>query len=94
MLHQIPQYDRDNHRAVLKDYIPEVEIGWIGIHQASAGSEHWTLGITVIPMREAEGHGHGKDRKDCMKQFRAAWEKFSADPARPTEFLQAKRRRF
>ena len=28
-----------------------------------------------------------------MRQFRAAWEKFSADPARLTEFLQAKRKR-
>jgi len=28
-----------------------------------------------------------------MRQFRAAWEKFSADPARLTEFIQAKRKR-
>jgi hypothetical protein len=44
-------------------------------------------------MREADTQGTGKDRKDCMKQFRAAWDQFSADPSRLTEFLQAKRKR-
>jgi hypothetical protein len=44
-------------------------------------------------MREAEAQGRSKDRKDCMKQFRAAWDKLSADPARLTEVLQAKRKR-
>jgi hypothetical protein len=47
----------------------------------------------VIPMREVDAQGTGKDRKDCMKRFRAAWDKFSADPVQLTEFLQAKRRR-
>jgi len=28
-----------------------------------------------------------------MKHFRAAWERFAADPARLTEFIQAKRKR-
>src|SRR6266478_1258448 len=34
-----------------------------------------------------------KDRKDCMRQFRAAWDRFSADPARLSEFLDMKRKR-
>jgi hypothetical protein len=46
---------------------------------------------TVILMRVADTQGTGKDRKDCMKQFRAAWDRFSSDPARLAEFLQAKR---
>jgi hypothetical protein len=41
-------------------------------------------------MREVDAQGMGKDRKDCMKQFRTAW--FSADSARFTEFLEMKRR--
>jgi hypothetical protein len=44
-------------------------------------------------MREVDRQGTGKDQKECMKRFRAAWDEFSADPARLTEFLQAKRKR-
>ena len=36
--------------------------------------------------------GSGKDRMDCMRQFRAAWDRFSADQARLTEFLEMKRK--
>ena len=46
---------------------------------------------TVVPMRGLEARGIGRDRDDCMRQFRAAWEKFSADPARLAEFLDANR---
>jgi hypothetical protein len=35
------------------------------------------------------GHRQGPQR---LWQFRAAWEKFSADPARLTDFLEAKRK--
>jgi hypothetical protein len=35
----------------------------------------------------------GEEIADCMRQFRAAWDRFSADPARLSEFLEAKRRR-
>ena len=47
----------------------------------------------MIPMLVVDTQGMGKDRKDCMQQFRAAWEKFSADPARLIEFLREKRKR-
>jgi hypothetical protein len=64
------------------------------MQRGSGAIEYWAWGIdNVIPMREVDTQGAGKDRKDCMKQFRAAWEKFSADPARLTDFLQAKRKR-
>jgi hypothetical protein len=33
----------------------------------------------------------GKDRRDCMRQFRAAWDRFAADEGNLTEFLNAKR---
>jgi hypothetical protein len=60
----------------------------------SGATEAWVWAIdTAIPMREVDTQGTGNDRKDCMKQFRVAWEKFSSDPARLTEFLQAKRKR-
>jgi hypothetical protein len=47
----------------------------------------------VIPERDVDTLGTGKDRKHCAKQFRVAWHKFSADPARLTEFLQTKLKR-
>jgi hypothetical protein len=86
----------DSYRVILKREDGfEVEIGSIGIQHGSGATKHWTWVIdTVIPMREVDAQGRGKDQKDCMRRFRAAWDKFSADPARLTEFLQAKRRRF
>ena len=44
-------------------------------------------------MRDHETQGEGVDRRDCMKQFKAAWERFAADEANLIEFLNAKRRR-
>jgi hypothetical protein len=39
-------------------------------------------------MREVDAEGTGKDRQDCMRQFRAAWDRFSSAPARLTGFLE------
>jgi hypothetical protein len=41
-------------------------------------------------MRVLETQGEGKDRRDCMRHFRAAWDRFVADEANLTEFLNAK----
>jgi hypothetical protein len=38
---------------------------------------------TVIPMRVLETQGKGKNRRDCMKQFKAAWGRF-AEPVIPS----------
>jgi hypothetical protein len=85
----------NNYRVILKDgYGLEIEIGSIGVQHGSGAEKGWVWSIdTVIPMREAEAQGSSKDRKDCIWQFRAAWDRFSADPARLTEFLQMKRKR-
>ena len=84
----------DNYRVLLKDDGLELEIGSIGIQHGSGATKHWTWAIdTVIPMREGDAQGRGKDQKDCMRRLKAAWDKFSSDPARLTEFLQAKRKR-
>jgi hypothetical protein len=48
---------------------------------------------TVISVRSFETEGAGRDRRDCMKQFKAAWERFAADEASLTEFLNAKCKR-
>jgi hypothetical protein len=66
----------------------DIEIGSIGRQ-----FDDWVWGIDcVIPMRETESEGTGCDLKDCTRQFRAAWERFSSDPARLTEFLKMKRK--
>ena len=78
----------DNYRVVLEDDGLEAEIGSIGVQ-----FDGWRWAIdNVIPIGDEDTAGIGKDRNDCMRQFRAAWEKFSADPARLTDFLEAKRR--
>ena len=82
------------YRVILKDDDgDEVEIGSISV-QHSAGAEHyWSWAIdTVIPMRSMETSGRGTDRADCMRKFKAAWERFTADEANLTMFLAEKRR--
>jgi len=54
----------------------------------------WRWGIdTVISMRVMETQGEGEDRRDRVRQFRAAWDRFATDEANLTEFLNAKRKR-
>jgi hypothetical protein len=36
--------------------------------------------------------GKGKNRNDYAQQFKAAWERFAADKANLSEFLNAKRK--
>ena len=76
----------------MKDDGDEIELGSIGIQHTAGLSSEWHWGIDcVIPMRDAQGAG--KDRADCMRQFRAAWDRFSSDSARLTEFLEIRRKR-
>ena len=80
----------ENYRVILKCDGGDFEIGSIGIQYGAM----WTWGIdTVVPMRALETQGKGKDRKDCARQFKAAWERFAANEVNLTEFLNAKRKR-
>lgn len=82
----------DNYRVILKIDETEFEIGSIGIQTFTSMDTGWTWGIdTVIPMRAIETEGRGADRRDCMRQFKAAWESFTVDTGRLAEFLEAKR---
>ena len=90
--------DRRNHRpcppspaaAILNTMGVELEVGLIAILHGSGATEAWVWSIdTVIPTRETEAQGIGKDRKD----FRVASDKFSAGPARLNNFLEMKRKR-
>jgi hypothetical protein len=85
---------RDNYRVVLKlDGEDEFEAGSIGIVNTTGAGWSWRWGIdTVIPMREIEAEGEGRDRADCMKQFKAAWGRLCSEPGRLAEFLEMKRR--
>jgi hypothetical protein len=79
----------DNYRVILKDDGVEIEVGSIGVQHGG-----WVSGIdNIVPMIGAETDGVGGDRKDCMRQFRAAWDRFSANPIRLSEFLEMKRKR-
>ena len=80
----------DNYRVILKLDEGEFEIGSMGIQHGGV----WAWGIdTVIPMRALEMQGEGRDCRDCMKQFKAAWERFADVEANLTEFLNMKRKR-
>jgi hypothetical protein len=70
--------------ASLKGEDGDFEIGSIGIQQGIGATEHWTWGIDTE--RTQETQGRGKDRRDCARQFKAAWERFAADEASLTEF--------
>ena len=84
----------DNYRVILKNEAGDVEIGSIGIKTFTSMETGWTWGIdTVVPMRAGQVSGRGSDRRDCMKQFRAAWDELTADRGWLEEFLAAKRRR-
>jgi hypothetical protein len=67
----------DNHRVVVRDGGDEIEVGSIGVQ-----FKGWARGIdNIIPMRDAELQGTGKDRADCMKIGPAAAQRY--DPAYP-----------
>jgi len=61
---------------------------------AQGGHRALDLGIDiVVSMRDVGAQCRGKDREDCMGQFRAAWDHFCTDPARLSQFLETKRKR-
>ena len=82
----------DNYRVILEDDGDEIEIGSIGIQHAAGARSFWRWAIdTVVPMHGLEARGTGLGRDDCMRLFRAAWERFCEDPARLADFLEMKR---
>jgi hypothetical protein len=84
----------DGYRVVLKNEYGETEIGSIGLQHGVGAQYFWKRSIdTVIPMRAFETSGRGKDRADCMRQFKEAWARFCLDEGNLTEFMAAKRRR-
>lgn len=85
--------DREGYRVILKEDGDEIELGSIGIRNTLGMNWKWHWGIdTVIPMREIESEGDGKDRADCMRKFKIAWGNFCARSGWEDEFLDAKRR--
>lgn len=44
-------------------------------------------------MRDLDSDGDGRDLKDCMRRFKAAWQQFASDEANLAAFLAAKKAR-
>ena len=66
-----------------KDHFRRIHGGCRLIEVCLAPKVLMTWGIdTVIPMRAHETQGQGRDRRDCMKQFKAAGS--GLPPTRPT----------
>jgi hypothetical protein len=82
---------RDNYRIVVKLDGDEFEVGSIGVQTTNTGTI-WTWGLDgILPMGDIESEGTGKGVGECMRRFRAAWDRFSADPTRLSEFMRLKR---
>jgi hypothetical protein len=62
----------DNYRVVVRDSGDEIEVGSISVQ---FDGWHWAID-SVVPMRDIDAEGRGQDRKDCQRQFRAAWNRF------------------
>ncbi len=93
-LRKVHDRRREAYRVILKDDIGEVEIGSIGPQDEANNVTRWMWAIdTVIPMREHQQMGYGDDRRDCMRNFKTAWEKFASDPANLVAFMRMKRQR-
>ena len=87
-----PSAGADNYRVILKQDGEEIGLGSIGVQNLTGARAGWRWGIdTVVPMRELESEGEGRDKADCMRQFKAAWQRFASDRARLTEFMAMKR---
>jgi hypothetical protein len=84
----------DNYRVILRtEHDNEFEIGSIGVQTFTSGDTAWTWGIdTVMPMLDHQSEGRGKNRMDCMDEFRAAWESHCARAGWRDEFLAMKRK--
>jgi hypothetical protein len=71
-----------------------VEIGSIGEQTGTHQQVFWQWGIdTVLPRQSFATEGKGRDREDCMKQFRAVWEVFVSEPQRLSQFMEMKSKR-
>src|SRR5580658_6967372 len=85
---------RENYRVILKLDDEEIEIGAIGLKTFTSSDVAWTWGIdTVLPLRDHQCEGRGTDRKDCMAQFKSAWERHCEAKGWLDEFLAMKRQR-
>jgi hypothetical protein len=66
---------------ILKQDGEEIELGSIGVQNLTGTGAGWRWGIdTVVPMRELESEGEGRDKADCMRRLRRR-----GSGSRPTE---------
>jgi hypothetical protein len=71
-----------------------IEIGSIGKQQGAQQRVFWLWAVdTVLPRQSFATRGEGRDREDCMAQFKATWDVFISEPARLASFMEAKRSR-
>lgn len=72
----------------------DLEIGSIGLQMGAHNQKFWSWGLDSILARQAfPTDGKAVDREDAMAQFKAMWGLFTADQARPAEFIATKLKR-
>lgn len=89
LLHTVDHPTAVNNYRVIYD---GEEVGSIGIQTGLGSQTLWAWGIDcALPRQDFQTDGRGRDREDCMRQFKDAWHKFSRKPERLEEFLTTKR---
>ena len=70
-----------------------VEVGSIGEQIGEGRRQFWSWGIDTVlpPDKEIITRGEGGDLNHCMLLFKEAWHKFSRNPERLADFMQAKK---
>ena len=68
----------------------DIEVGSIGLQRGAGGRTFWRWAIYDHgrPYRDLVTMGDTISRDDAMKQFRAAWDEYAADPARVDHLVE------
>ena len=70
-----------------------VEVGSIGEQLGAGRRQFWSWSIDTVlpPDKTIITRGEGGDLNHCMLLFKEAWHKFSRNPERLADFMQAKK---
>lgn len=77
---------RDAYRVVWRD----IEVGSIGLQQGAGQRVFWHWGLDTVGNLGFPTRGDTISRDDAMAQFREAWDRFVADPARLQRMVEEK----
>jgi hypothetical protein len=85
------RWQSENYRVLYEG----IEVSSIGIQQGIGTTTIWTWGIdTMFPANEfPNSSGRTSNRGDAQRQFKAAWDRLTADPDKFAYFIMMLRKR-